>query len=78
MYEESTASVRPMIPRWLTRSRGRRYEAKEYKSPGPGAASLRDIATRSAVLHVGNIPPEILECVPWVVGKRIADYLTRT
>lgn len=78
MYEESTASVRPMIPRWLTRSRGRRYEAKEYKSPGPGAASLKDIAIRSAVLHVDNIPPEVLECVPWVVGKRIADYLTRT
>ncbi|OCL08442.1 hypothetical protein AOQ84DRAFT_376790 [Glonium stellatum] len=78
VYEESTASVRSMIPHWLTRSRGRIYRPGEYKSPGPGVASLRDIAIRSAILHIDIIPPEVLKCVPWVVGKTIADYLTRT
>lgn len=70
--------MRSMIPSWQWQTRGMKSDPKQWTNSGPGAARLDAVALRSVAWNIDHITPEILECVPWVVGKRIADYLTRT
>ena len=60
---------------WVWKTRGSSRDAARFRSPGPGCASLVNMAIRSALIHSINITAESFEGLPWEVAKLLWESL---
>lgn len=75
VFTEVSRPGGPMTLNWLWKTQGSSREAVRFRSPGPGCASLINMAIRSALVHSINITTESLENLPWEVAKLLWESL---
>ena len=66
-----------MTSEWVWKTLGSSQESGRFRSPGPGCASLSNMAIRSVMVNMMSVTVENLQGVPWQVGKKLWDRIQK-
>ena len=74
-YIERTCQGSSDRPEWLWKTLGSTGDVANFRSTGPGCTSLQDMAIRCLCQAIHYITPELLQSVPWSVGKLLWEKI---
>lgn len=79
VYVETTsAEVKSMVPKWMSRHRGKKVNPLDFKNRRYGCNTLQLMALRSCVWHSDELTSDVLQCLDWHIAEKVYDELSRS
>ncbi|MCJ1481892.1 hypothetical protein MMC06_002052 [Schaereria dolodes] len=77
IYSEIICDTSPMSAAWVWATRGMLSDIVTFRSPGPGCATMQEMAIRRIIMHASSLVVESLDAVPWQVAKKLWQMILR-
>ncbi len=71
VYSETTCIAGPMTADWVWTTKGRAESIRDFRSNGPGCATLEHMAIRAVIAHSSSLSMESLQDIPWLLAVNI-------
>ena len=77
IFTEQNCKPAPMGATWTSRTRGSSKEFENFLSPGPGCASLWDMAVRTLLQNLDSLNSDVLAGIPVPVLERMWEKVEK-
>lgn len=76
VYTERICRAGPIVPDWVSKTRGSLDQFKNFVNPGPGCSSLTATAMHCILANVFDLTTDALEALPMHLVRRVWEEIT--